>query len=229
MGRPISPRPCGSAWSSQQSGPCAHTATRFCQWAPGELRGDTGQDEAEWGSPVSSGNGEAATDDGAEGPIGVGQAPVTGDVNGEFPQLQEGEGKVRDHPAEKKKQVGASSPWRVNRRRRWVKMWQGAAVARPPVWMGDRGQERGVCSCGRGEKEWGERKGVVGGGGGRFNPTRGGGVQADGVASRGRRSGGEAWGAAWRSGGVIGRQRLEAGGSDAVRTGQRWLIGGPRL
>jgi hypothetical protein len=65
---------------------------------------------------VCSGHGEAATDSGAEGLIGVGQAPVTNDVNGEFPQLQEVEGEVRDHPAEKIKHVGVSSPWRGNHR-----------------------------------------------------------------------------------------------------------------
>jgi hypothetical protein len=71
----------------------ARPVTRFCRWVPGELRGDVGQDDAEWGSPVCSGDGEEAMDAGAEGLISVGRAPVTGDVNGEFPQLQEGEGK----------------------------------------------------------------------------------------------------------------------------------------
>jgi hypothetical protein len=70
----------------------------------------------ERGSPVSSGNGEAALDSGVEGLVDVGWAPVIGDVHREFPQLQEGEGELRDNPTEKEKCVGASSPWRENRR-----------------------------------------------------------------------------------------------------------------
>jgi hypothetical protein len=88
--------------------------TWFCRQAPGELRGDVGQDEAEWGSPVCSGNSEAAMDGGAKGLVGVGWALVIGDVHREFSQLQEGEGVVSDHPAEKEKRVGASSPWIEN-------------------------------------------------------------------------------------------------------------------
>jgi hypothetical protein len=61
-------------------------------------------------------------DGGADGLVGVRWAPVIGDVNGEFPQLQEGEGEVRDNPADKKKLMGASSLWRGNRRRWLVKM-----------------------------------------------------------------------------------------------------------
>jgi hypothetical protein len=41
---------------------------------------------------VCSGDGEAATDGGEEEFVGVGWALVIGDVSGELPQLEEGEG-----------------------------------------------------------------------------------------------------------------------------------------
>jgi hypothetical protein len=138
-------------------------AMRRCLVDGKVLPAGAGQDEAERGSPVCSGDGEAAMDSGAEGLIGVGWALVTDDVHREFPQLQEGEGEVRDHPAEKEKCVGASSPWRENQRRRQVEMWRGAAAARPPARTGDRGG-RGGCARpadgeknGRGEK-WGHER-----------------------------------------------------------------------
>jgi hypothetical protein len=55
---------------------------------------------------VCSGDSEATTDSGAEEFIGVGWAPVTGDVLGELLQLEEGKGKVRDHPAREERRVG---------------------------------------------------------------------------------------------------------------------------
>jgi hypothetical protein len=64
------------------------------------------------GLPTCSGDGEAATDGGVEEFIGVGWAPATGDVLVELLQFEEGEGKVRDHPLEEERHVGASSPWK---------------------------------------------------------------------------------------------------------------------
>jgi hypothetical protein len=57
-----------------------------------EQGGHVGQDEAERGSPMFSGNCEATTDCSAEEVIGEGWAPVTGDIHGELLQLEEGEG-----------------------------------------------------------------------------------------------------------------------------------------
>jgi hypothetical protein len=72
----------------------------------GGLREGTEQGLANRGLPACSGDGDAATDGGAEEFIDVGWAPVTGDVLGELLQLEEGKGKVRDHPAREERHVG---------------------------------------------------------------------------------------------------------------------------
>jgi hypothetical protein len=50
-------------------------------------------------------------DDGAEKFVDVGWALATSDVLGELLQLEEGKGKVRDHPTREERHVGVSSPW----------------------------------------------------------------------------------------------------------------------
>jgi hypothetical protein len=62
--------------------------------------------------PVSSGDSEAATDGGAEKFVGVEWAPVTSNILGELLQLEEGKGKVMDHPAREERCVGVSSLWK---------------------------------------------------------------------------------------------------------------------
>jgi hypothetical protein len=85
---------------------------RFCQRAPGGLWGGVGQDLVDRGLPTCSRVGEAAMDGGAGKFVGVGWAPATDDILGEVLQLEEGKGKVGDHPVREERCVGASSSWK---------------------------------------------------------------------------------------------------------------------
>jgi hypothetical protein len=87
------------------------------------------------------GDSEAATDGGAEKFIGVGWALMTDDVLGELLQLEEGKGKVRDHPAGEERRVEGELTVEGHRR---PEMRRGAAVVQPLAWMRGRGEREGA-------------------------------------------------------------------------------------
>jgi hypothetical protein len=84
----------------------ARPVMRFSRRAPGGLQGGVGQDFTDRGLPACLGNGEAATNDSAEEFVGARWAPATIDVLEELLQLEEGEGKLRDHPAREERLIG---------------------------------------------------------------------------------------------------------------------------
>jgi hypothetical protein len=107
----------------------------------GGLRGGAGQDLADRGLPACLGDSEAATDGGAEKFIGVGWALMTDDVLGELLQLEEGKGKVRDHPAGEERRVEGELTVEGHRR---PEMRRGAAAVQPLAWMRGRGEREGA-------------------------------------------------------------------------------------